>query len=200
MKRGFTVVEVLVTLVVIAILLGLGTVGLRSTLVNGRDSERRSDIETIARGLEIYYERGNPYVIGAVTKNTYPGSGDFQHLLGRINECTDAAGRGAAYYPTNKCQIGKDSVADALPGVSASALTPPGADALPQQDKIHTSWWNPDTTLTAWANEGYYIYRPFKPTNDADPNGPCNHDCPRYELWYKEESSGQIIKVRSKRQ
>src|SRR6478672_10052725 len=106
MKRGFTVVAVLITLVIIGILLGLGTVGLRSTLANGRDSERKADIETIARGLEAYYARGNPYVVGSVTKNTYPGSGDFQHLMGRLN-CTDSGGNGASYYKAGKCTIPK---------------------------------------------------------------------------------------------
>ena len=51
MNRGFTVVEILVTLVVMAIILTLGTVNLRSSLANGRDSERKSDIESITRGL-----------------------------------------------------------------------------------------------------------------------------------------------------
>ena len=50
MVRGFTVIEVLVTLVIMSILLGLGTVGIRASLVNGRDAERaRTQPDTTPR-------------------------------------------------------------------------------------------------------------------------------------------------------
>jgi prepilin-type N-terminal cleavage/methylation domain-containing protein len=92
MNRGFTVIEVLVTLVVIGILLGLGTVGIRSSLANARDAERKADIETIARGLEQRYNRGSSYdwmedtnsdgvkdTLRTTTwsANTYPGNNEL---------------------------------------------------------------------------------------------------------------------------
>lgn len=195
MKRGFTVVEVLVTLVVIAIILGLGTVGLRATLVNGRDSERRADIDTIARGLEAYYDRGNPYVTSPSTKGTYPGSNDMQLILGR-SDCNNIYA-GSRTYAAATCTVDASDVGRALPGVTIASVTPPDSSLA---DGLRTTWWQPDTTLTTWANEGYYIYRPYVAPDSADPLAYCGFDCPRYELWYKEESSGQIIKVKSKHQ
>ena len=59
-QNGFTLIEVLVTLVIMTLLLSLGMVALNSGRVQTRDAERKSDIETIARGLENYYNDGDP--------------------------------------------------------------------------------------------------------------------------------------------
>lgn len=53
--RGFTVVELVVVMTIMAILLVVGIVSLAHIQSNGRDAERTSDAENIARGLERYY-------------------------------------------------------------------------------------------------------------------------------------------------
>ncbi len=58
-RRGFTIVELLVVIAIMGILLILGVVNLRSTQANGRDSERKTDVETIALHLESYYTSGS---------------------------------------------------------------------------------------------------------------------------------------------
>lgn len=65
-RRGFTVVELLIVITVMGILLILGVVNLRGTQVSARDTERKTDIETIGLQLEIYYKSGtdNSTVIG----------------------------------------------------------------------------------------------------------------------------------------
>ena len=97
-----------------AIILGLGTVGLRSTLANGRDAERKADIETIARGLETRYDRSYSYqwVDGnGVTQTStfgpkdYPGASESWDVL---------------FY------WGRAPITEALPGVSAAAWSSPG--------------------------------------------------------------------------
>jgi prepilin-type N-terminal cleavage/methylation domain-containing protein len=55
---GFTVVELIITMAIVAILLTLGVVNLRSTEVSGRDSERKGDISNIALFLETVYNSG----------------------------------------------------------------------------------------------------------------------------------------------
>lgn len=194
MKRGFTVVEVLITLIIIGILVGLGTVGLRSTLVNGRDAERKADVETITRGLEAYYNKGNQYVIGAITKGTYPGAGDMAHMNGH-NMC-DGSGNNS-YYVTGKCNISGGWVVDGLPGTSISSITPPESGLSAD---IPTGWYCNDTCLNGYMAQGYYTYRPYNAANSGDPTGTCYWSCPRYEIWYREESSGQTIKIKSKHQ
>lgn len=66
-SRGFTIVELIITISIAAILLTLGVVNLRGSQMNGRDAERKIDIETIAQHLETYYNSGtdNSTSIGA---------------------------------------------------------------------------------------------------------------------------------------
>jgi prepilin-type N-terminal cleavage/methylation domain-containing protein len=57
--RGFTIPELIIVIAVMAILLVLGVVNLRSSQANGRDTERKMDIETIAGYLENHYKTGS---------------------------------------------------------------------------------------------------------------------------------------------
>lgn len=57
--RGFTVVELIITITVMGILLTLGVVSLNATQVNGRDAERKGDIEAIQANLETFYRTGS---------------------------------------------------------------------------------------------------------------------------------------------
>lgn len=57
--EGFTVVELVVVMVIMAILLTLGVASYNSYQVNVRDSERLADINAIATGLEARYDKGN---------------------------------------------------------------------------------------------------------------------------------------------
>jgi len=56
--RGFTVVELVITITIMGILLTLAVVNLTSTQANGRDAERKGDIEAIQTNLEAFYRTG----------------------------------------------------------------------------------------------------------------------------------------------
>ncbi len=58
MQRGFTVVELVITITIMGILLTLAVVNLAASQANGRDSERKSDIESIKAHLEAFYSTG----------------------------------------------------------------------------------------------------------------------------------------------
>lgn len=54
---GFTIVELMLTIVIIGILMGLSTTIIVSHRSAGRDAERESDVESIARSFELSYLR-----------------------------------------------------------------------------------------------------------------------------------------------
>jgi len=54
-KSGFTIVELLIVVVVIAILAAISIVAYSSIQQRARDSQRMSDIKTLAKALELYH-------------------------------------------------------------------------------------------------------------------------------------------------
>ena len=54
-QRGFTIVELLIVIVVIAILAAISIVAYNGIQQRGRDSQRKSDIATIQKALELYH-------------------------------------------------------------------------------------------------------------------------------------------------
>lgn len=187
MKRGFTVVEVLITLVIMAILLTLGVVSLRGMQANARDKERQTDIETIARGLERYYNEGNPHAVGYESRGTYPGANEFIHIFG-----WDWCGNAEISAKLNPCFIQGGYSSEALPGTSKAAFTSPDGQ------EIVSSWLASDTDINNALLAGKYVYKPI----GSSGSGTC-YDfglCARYELMYRRETDGQIITVDSKHQ
>lgn len=75
-RRGFTIVELLIVIALMGILLTLSVVNLRGTQVNSRDTERKTDIDTISSQLEIFYKTGsdNSSVIGR-----YPSTAELNN-------------------------------------------------------------------------------------------------------------------------
>lgn len=57
-QRGYTIVELIITITIMGILLTLAVVGVNSTLVRARDDERKADIESVQSHLESYYQNG----------------------------------------------------------------------------------------------------------------------------------------------
>ena len=74
-QRGFTIIELIITLVVMGILLVLGIVDLTSSQAKSRDSERQADISNISSALESYYTAGSDATDGSgsvAATDTYP--------------------------------------------------------------------------------------------------------------------------------
>ena len=68
-QSGFTLIEMIVVIVVVAILAALVVDGSRSYIVRSEDSTRSTNAQAISQKLELYY-RTNPLTTG----NTYPPS------------------------------------------------------------------------------------------------------------------------------
>lgn len=66
-KSGFTLIEMLIVIAVIAILASVILVGLGPVQKQGRDSRRISDLRQVQNGLELYYNKCG----------FYPGANNF---------------------------------------------------------------------------------------------------------------------------
>ncbi len=67
MKKGFTLVELLVVIAIIGILSTLSVVSLNSARAKARDARRLSDIKQIRTALEMYFDSNMSYPDGTTT-------------------------------------------------------------------------------------------------------------------------------------
>lgn len=74
-KSAFTLIEILVTIMIIGILVTLVTFGLRQAQESARNSKRKSDLETIAAGLELYRAECNRYPASVSFGGSLSGGG-----------------------------------------------------------------------------------------------------------------------------
>lgn len=65
MKKGFTLIELLVVISIIGILIGLSVFGLQGAREVSRDAKRKSDLELIRSGIEIYKSDCSAYPTGS---------------------------------------------------------------------------------------------------------------------------------------
>lgn len=199
-RRGFTVVELVVVMVIMAILLAIGGLSIRSSQANARDAERTSDIEILARGLETRYTRGkiNPDVTAApayVKPGTYPSINEMRHIIGQ-----SVAGFTPAQITTGYGSI-------ALPGTSTEAFSPPGlsnysgftVSTCNDTADIDKMTPTPSICLNTLTTKDTYVYEPI----DADGALCVNSSdgCVRFNLYYKKETGDTALQqLRSKHQ
>lgn len=71
-KKGFTIVELLIVIVVISILATISIVAYNGVQERARDSQRRGDVQAIVKALELYYIDNGRYPpgSGSTTINT----------------------------------------------------------------------------------------------------------------------------------
>lgn len=60
-KKGFTLIELIIAMVILAVLSGLIAGGVLNSLKKGRDARRKADLQQIQRALEFYYEDNRTY-------------------------------------------------------------------------------------------------------------------------------------------
>ena len=69
MRKGFTLIEMLVVLTIIGIVMALSLFGISSSRETARDANRKADLELIRSGLELYKADCNDYP-ASITKDT----------------------------------------------------------------------------------------------------------------------------------
>lgn len=187
-KRGFTIVELIIVLVIIAILLMLSILLLNGNQANGRDAERNADISAIARGLETRYKEGNPEVTAPsyVTPGDYPGTNEMRHIMGvSISGFTPAQITGG--YPGS-----------ALPGTTVNNFSPPGvtSGSFTGFNPGCTSSCSGAPDRSSSVTTSTYVYQPIDAKGDECIQG----GCVRFKLYYRTEVDNVVHVIESKHQ
>jgi len=76
-NTGFTIVELLIVIVVIGILAAITIVAYSGIQQRARDSQRDSDIATVAKALELYYVDNGQFPVIAPNGSTATGMGNY---------------------------------------------------------------------------------------------------------------------------
>lgn len=66
MKKGFTLIEILVVIAIIGILASIVLVGLGGFRARGQDARRIADVHQVQNALELYYNKCSHYPGGAI--------------------------------------------------------------------------------------------------------------------------------------
>lgn len=80
-KNGFTLIEILVSATIIAVLTAIGLVSFSIANRNARDAKRKADLEQVRAALEIYRS----------DNTSYPTSANFTTMIGVIASYTTSA-------------------------------------------------------------------------------------------------------------
>jgi prepilin-type N-terminal cleavage/methylation domain-containing protein len=165
MRGGFTIVELIITLTIMAILMSLAVVNLTSTLAKGRDEERRTDVSNIILYQETAYNRSTTKTYFTNTAALTPGT----------NATVEA------WYQN----LDRNNLR--APGVAASTYSVVAASNNVQT----TGGVMPQPTNTT------YVYQPIE--NDGTV---CNtvNACRKFNIYYREESTGTIVMMTSRSQ
>lgn len=175
-RRGFTIIELIIVISIMTILLVLGVVNMSASQANGRDQERKIDIDTIALNLEGYYTNGTD---GSSRVNTYPS----------IDLMSGASATSTQMATLRDIDL-KSLVAPGAPDSSTTSLvvatnnTQTTAGVLPQPADSKS--------------QNQYIYQPLKA--DGSLCSLSSQECRKFNLFYKTETDSTVQMVTSKRQ
>ncbi|MFZ1301180.1 MAG: type II secretion system protein [Candidatus Microsaccharimonas sp.] len=170
-RRGFTVVELIITITIMGILLTLAVVNLSSTQANARDAERASDVQSIANHLEIFYKNGS----------------------------TASASTSVGRYPSIELlATGETSVKAFLPDIDALSATAPDSSTVADSFIPATNSTQTEAGVLPQPTKSQYVYQPIKTdgtlcTTEAE-------ECRKFVIYYRLEVTDTVKKLMSKNQ
>ncbi|MBI3396850.1 type II secretion system protein [Candidatus Woesebacteria bacterium] len=81
LKYGFTLIEMLVVITIISVLLAISLFGIQGVRESSRDAKRKSDLQLIASGLELYKSDCNKYPSSLPVSGPLVGDGSSTTCL-----------------------------------------------------------------------------------------------------------------------
>ena len=149
-RRGFTLIEILVVVAIIAILSSVILIGLGPTRKLGRDARRISDLRQVQNGLEIYFNKCGYYpggtqsgatCVGSYTTNNTWGTGSGSGRTGMTGALINS-NLGISSAPDDPSSPVQDYIYQALTGgrgyVMATQLEDASNPAARGQTTINT--------------------------------------------------------------
>ena len=169
-RRGFTVVEIIITVTIMGILLTLAVVNLNSTQVRARDDERRADVEAIASAFENFFQRG--------TVSTDPGT----------------------YPSTTTSDGSNQDILDKVDGeINIQSLLAPGINDTATKSFISATNATQTTAgVSPQPNLTDYVYQPLQANGSLCTSE--LQECRKFNIFYQLETDGSIEMITSRSQ
>jgi prepilin-type N-terminal cleavage/methylation domain-containing protein len=185
-RRGFTVVEIIVVIVLMGILLALAMTRLGGTQVAARDDAIKKEAESVARGLEEYYKVGNPNY--SVAAGSYPSTDEFRHASGENVPAIGTQVTGG--YLDSWLEGVRLPVASKIRLITMSGQTPENS-----------------TNINNSTPAGVITYEPlvFTPASGPDPDRftfctSKTSQCNKFNIYYRNEQSDIVRIIKSEKQ
>jgi general secretion pathway protein G len=128
-QKGFTLIEILIVVAIIAILASVVLVGLGPTQQKGRDARRLSDLREIQNGLELYYNANGSYPDGNSTQepvSTMYSNNASQFTSAGISQAFPGDPTGSGNFQYEYYSNGTSyAIGDCLEGTNPPAYQPP---------------------------------------------------------------------------
>lgn len=174
-RRGFTVVELIITITIVGILLTVAFVGLGASQIAGRDDERTSDVETIATYLETFYNQGG------------------------VN---DSITEYVAAYPAIYSMTSETTIKESLAGIDTKSLLAPGTTDISSSFLMASNNSQNPANVSPSPTIHTYVYQPLNKYGDLClyPSPPSPDECRKFNLYYRLEVDNSIQKITSKHQ
>jgi len=172
-RRGFTIVELIITITIMGILLTLAVVNVGTTQAKARDDARKSDVESIASNLESFYIAGTD---ASSVFARYPSTDVTGSPATITAQLRDADLN--AFLPPGTTDVAQTFLPSTNTGTSPSIQTTAGVLPLPTKDQ--------------------YVYQPIKSDGSVCTAGQT--DCRKFNLFYRLESDNTVYRLTSKNQ
>lgn len=208
--RGFTVVELVVVMVIMAILLALGVAGIGNSQAATRDKQRTATAESLARALEQRYVQGNTILTNfpatlssSIRQGSYPGYDEMLSMAGQdmtqvcSNVSCSTKWASGAWVPD-----AKNYMNDVLIGGSKTSFTKDNIKIVNYNcETVGQPAENTTAITTCITNNGkldQYYYESIDAANNV-----CDGRataCVRFNIYYHLETNATRQVIRSKHQ